>query len=141
MINYVKKLKEHGAKITPQRLALLEELERNKYVLLSAEDLLDKLKGDYPKLNLSTVYRNLELFFKAGFLHKRSEDERGLYKLQCAEHHHHHLSCTSCGVVVHLDYCPSDEMKALAAKEGFSLEDHTIELYGLCPSCQKEKES
>lgn len=125
--------------MTPQRLALLEELDKNKYRMISAEELIDKLKGDYPKLNLSTVYRNLDLFYQAGFLHRRTEEDRSLFKLQCSEHHHHHLTCKNCGVMIHLDYCPSEEMKSLAKDHGFTLEDHTLELYGICPKCQDNK--
>lgn len=137
--SYVQKLKDHKYKVTPQRLAIIEALEHSHHHFRSAEDILAGLKQTMPGLNLSTLYRNLEVFQACDFLHQMNQAGRQMFKLLCSDDHHHHLICTRCGKTTEFEFCPQSEMEELAAKEHFRLTSHTIELYGICSSCQKKE--
>lgn len=128
-------LKDKGYKKTRARQELLELLEQERDRMISAEELYSLVKDKLPEVNLSTLYRNLEIFENCGFLHRYSQEGKNLYKIRCHEDHHHHLICNQCGKVISLDYCPSKEMETLAKKHRFKLTSHVLELYGLCEDC------
>lgn len=82
-----------GFKNTKQRSAIMNLLaERN--TPLTAEEIGEAIAPSYPKLALSTVYRNLELFTNAGLLEK-SFFQDGVTRYSLAKGHHgHYLICT-----------------------------------------------
>ena len=57
-------------------------------------------------------------------------------------HHHHHLKCTSCGSVSDItanhgfERAVAVEAKTISNELGFQITGHSVDLYGLCPSCQ-----
>lgn len=134
--SYIDKLKQFQYKVTAQRLAILDELEQSRSHFRSAEDILASLRRSTPSLNLSTLYRNLEIFQACGFLHHMNQDGRQLFKLLCSDDHHHHLICTRCGKTTEFEFCPKTEMEQAASREHFRLMSHTIDLFGICAQCQ-----
>ncbi len=89
-------------------------------------------------MDLSTLYRNLELFVEAGIAEREIIDRVSHYRLKCSEDHHHHLICTGCNKVVHLDYCPIDDLSEIAKEHHYLLQEHRLEIFGLCEECQKK---
>ncbi|MFZ7102848.1 MAG: Fur family transcriptional regulator [Peptococcaceae bacterium] len=134
-------LKSHGYKITEQRKTILQVLAAHNQNLIPVEILLNKSKEIYPKTNMSTVYRNLEILEKLNLIYKvNTENNTTLYKLICsAEHHHHHLICKQCGKTEAIDFCPINTLKKLSRDKNFNLTDHKIELYGYCRDCEAAK--
>ena len=55
--SFKKKLKEKGLKVTNQRLLVLQVLAENKDRHLTAEDIYELVKEDYPEIGLATIYR------------------------------------------------------------------------------------
>jgi Fur family ferric uptake transcriptional regulator len=48
------------------------------------------------------------------------------------------MSCTDCGKVVEFESYAIENLQEKVANDlGFQLTGHVLELYGLCPSCQK----
>ncbi|GAH86214.1 unnamed protein product, partial [marine sediment metagenome] len=56
----VRKLSEQGYRLTPQRLMILSAIE-NSDNHISAEEIYAQVVAKYPNINISTVYRTLEL--------------------------------------------------------------------------------
>ena len=55
----------------------------------------------------------------------------------CEDHeHHHHLVCERCGHTVEIE--PPDEgwVNDIAQSYGYTVNSHTVEVFGLCPKCQ-----
>jgi Fe2+ or Zn2+ uptake regulation protein len=96
------------------------------------------------RLSQSSVYRNLAVLADAGVLRRLpSGGDFDLFELDEAlsGHHHHHLHCTSCSVVIdvpagpRLEHAVVAEAAELAADLGFAVAGHSVDLYGLCADC------
>ena len=139
--------KGRGFRITAAREAILEVLSRAGEHL-SAEDVYLGVHADHPQIGLTTVYRTLELLVQVGLVYKLDfGDKRARYELaQGPGHigHHHHLVCTGCGLVVdYTDFIDREielltlTEKGLSEKFGFTITNHLIQFYGLCPKCRQ----
>ena len=65
--SFKKKLKEKGLKVTNQRLLVLQVLAENKDRHLTAEDIYELVKEDYPEIGLATIYRTVQLYWKCNW--------------------------------------------------------------------------
>ena len=63
----INKLKERGYRLTPQRIMILSAIE-NSHGHISAEEIYTQIIASYPQVNISTVYRNLELLKRLGLV-------------------------------------------------------------------------
>ena len=94
-------------------------------------------------LSQSSVYRNLTILEDVGAVVRIvTGDDFSRYEL--AEHlteHHHHLICSDCGDVVDFRLDDSVEatldkaLHAAAAREGFAVSAHRLDLFGSCGKC------
>jgi Fe2+ or Zn2+ uptake regulation protein len=134
----IKKLKENQCRITPQRKAILDILAQHQYKLLTADALLELCQESNPDINLTTIYRNIELLDQLNLLYKMNIDRNTTaYKFICGNHHHHHLICLGCGKLVPIEYCPiTTALTDLVESKDFILTDHNLELFGYCKDCR-----
>lgn len=134
-------LKEKGYKLTKQRKSILEVLIENTGKFLSVEEIYLKSKDKYPKTNLSTVYRNMEVLEAIDIVHKTSiNGSSSSYEIACNNHHHHHVICKNCGKTETINFCPMKDMVSKFNNSGFTVTDHKLELYGYCNSCSNKSE-
>lgn len=132
-MDFREQLKLHGYKLTKQRQAILDVMQHNHDRLLSVEALNDELNQS---MDLSTIYRNLEILDSCGLMHKVQQGDKALYKLICHDHHHHHLICLQCGTTEVIDYCPIAELDKIAKQHKFQVQTHSLEVFGICQACQ-----
>jgi Fur family ferric uptake transcriptional regulator len=130
------RLAKAGLRATRQRLLVLETLADEPHDA-TAQEIYARLRLSGEPVGLATVYRTLSVLSERGvvdeFAHRPGES---CYRL-CGEGHHHHLVCASCHGVAELEGCEVDEWLAKAAKKhGFAPTKHTLEVSGLCASCQ-----
>ena len=136
-----KKIKAHGYKMTSQRKTILEVLVNNSGRFISAEKICEEAKKILPGINITTVYRNLELMENIDVLHKvRIKEGLSLYDVISIHTHHHHIICKSCARTEVIDLCPLENFVDMAEKKKFTLTDHIIELYGYCDKCRRKEE-
>ena len=101
-----KLLKERGLKTTSQRMAILRVLLSQPECHLTAEEIYDLVKKDWPDIGLATVYRNIQLLSEMNLIDKLNLDD-GYVRYEIGEpnqkshHHHHHMICVSCGKFLH----------------------------------------
>lgn len=90
-----------------------------------------------PKIAYSTVYRIVQTLVDDGKLISLDwKDRSGRFEWADRQHHHHAL-CNSCGVVQDIADSELKFNETLVAKKiGFKIQSHTIELKGICNSCQ-----
>ncbi|SNZ08206.1 Fur family transcriptional regulator, ferric uptake regulator [Persephonella hydrogeniphila] len=126
-----------GYRKTKQREAILKILERAEYPI-SAEQIFMELKKKGIDISLSTIYRNLEMLTKEGLVVKSYmiNEDKARYALPDKKNY---LVCEKCGKIVIIDNCPFDKFKEeLIEVHGFDITGHSIEVYGICPECQKK---
>lgn len=130
-------LTQKGCKNTRSRKAVIEQLEKLKRPV-TAEEVFLQIKTEGLSVNLSTVYRTLDLMESKGLVDKTiMNDNKARYELT-GEGHRHHLICTSCHKMIPIDFCPVEKLELDVSKETrFDITGHKLELYGLCPDCKK----
>ncbi|MED3661559.1 Fur family transcriptional regulator [Ureibacillus sp. FSL K6-8385] len=126
-------LKAHGYKKTDKRELILSMFEAtDKY--LTARDLLEVLKKDYPGMSYDTIYRNLATFVELGILEETELNGEKRFRMHCeVDHHHHHFICMKCGMVKEVSLCPMEMLESMLP--GYAIESHKFEIYGKCPEC------
>ena len=90
--NTIRKFAEQGYRLTPQRMMVLSAIE-NSTNHISAEEIYARVAAEYPHVNISTVYRTLELLKRLGLV-TETDLGGGRVRYHPAERgHHHHLIC------------------------------------------------
>jgi Fur family ferric uptake transcriptional regulator len=133
----IDELKNTGLKATAPRLKILELFQKAEQRHMTADDIYRQLLSEHSDIGLATVYRVLTQFEQAGILSRNHfEAGKAVYELR-NEDHHDHLVCLSCGKVEEfLDAEIERRQRNVATSRGWSLQDHAMALYGLCPGCQ-----
>jgi Fur family ferric uptake transcriptional regulator len=131
---------KHGLRSTEQR-RLVTEMFFATTEHLSIEDLLDRARGEEPKIGYATVYRTLKLLKECGLAFERHfGDGVSRYEVAWADEHHDHLICVECEKIIEFEDADIEELQhRVAARLGFMLVRHKLELYGLCAECQAKK--
>ena len=131
-------LSQQGYKLTRQRKAVVEVVAQAN-ARLSAAEVLAKAQGGCPDLGLTTVYRTLEILEHMGVIRRvHLDDGCEGFALASAEHGHH-LICSGCQATIEFEDCNlSSLLKRVAAQTGFTIEQHWLELVGVCPQCQRK---
>ncbi|MDR3565482.1 MAG: Fur family transcriptional regulator [Negativicutes bacterium] len=135
----IKRLKEKGCKITPQRRAVIQALQKLDQ-FPTAQEIFSDIKPANPDVSLDTVYRNLNLLVDMGVVNQINLPGKDVkvFELATAKHHHH-LVCLGCGQASCLNYCPVDEsVLRQAAGSEFQIVGHSLELYGYCTKCRRK---
>ncbi|MGB1990416.1 MAG: transcriptional repressor, partial [Cycloclasticus pugetii] len=56
----------------------------------------------------------------------------------CQDEHHDHILCVKCGRVDEFyDEMIEQRQKVIAKEKGYKITDHSLYIYGVCPSCAK----
>jgi len=133
----VTKLSKQGYRLTPQRLMILSAIE-NSANHISAEEIYAQVIDKYPHVNISTVYRTLELLKRLGLV-TETDLGGGRVRYHPAEKgHHHHLVCRQCGTIIDLDGALLSPLKSALLREyKFSADLRHLAIFGRCVKCSK----
>ena len=133
----VSKLSELGYRLTPQRVMVLSAIE-NSDNHISAEEIYAQIVAKYPQVNISTVYRTLELLKRLGLV---TETDLGGGRVRyhpADKGHHHHLVCQECGAIIDLDESLLSSLKSTLLREyKFSADLRHLAIFGHCAKCSK----
>jgi Fur family ferric uptake transcriptional regulator len=131
-------IKRAGLKVTLPRIKILDILKTSNRRHLSAEDVYKCLLERGDDIGLATVYRVLTQFEGAGLVCRHHfEGGQSVFELNRGGHHDH-LVCVKCGKVVEFfDEAIEERQKSITMQHEFTLEDHSLVIYGLCSSCRR----
>ena len=137
---YDERLKACGLKSTKQRRAILTVMAAGNRPF-TVDEVFLALKAGKTDISMSTVYRALESMSHKGMLRRvtLSGSDKMAYVIECAAHSHY-LVCSGCKKILPIANCPLGTYEEALAKEtGFEILGHRLDIYGLCPDCQKER--
>lgn len=126
-----------GLRSTRQRDLILDIfLSTHQHV--SVEELYLKVKASNSDIGHATVYRTLKLFSEAGLAREiLLHDGQTRYEHVVAGEHHDHLICTGCNSIIEFENETIEQLQTeIAARHGFLIKNHKLELYGLCSTCR-----
>lgn len=134
----IDRLTEAGHRLTPQRMMIVTAIE-NSTDHISAEEIYAQVAAKFPNVNISTVYRTLELLEKMGLV-TETDLGGGRVRYHPAEKgHHHHLICEQCGTVIDLDESVLAPLKdALLRQCHFVADLKHIGIFGRCVKCSQK---
>ena len=130
-------LRAQGHRLTPQRQIILDTLcEMGGHVTVA--ELYERVRGRYPAIDRSTVYRALDFFVGLGLVGAAEIGGAAVYEIAGHNDHspHHHLVCRVCGDI---DHVPDAAFAAFAARlrvdYGFAADLDSLTISGLCREC------
>ena len=122
-----------GLRMTDQRRTIagvLEAADDHPDVDAAAADA--RASAADPRISLATVYRTVKLFEESGILDKHDfGDGRARYETADREHHDHLIDMNSGEVIEFVDPDIEALQEKIAAKLGYTLKGHRLELYGV----------
>lgn len=128
-------LKKVSLKNTKQRFTILSIIEKSKEPV-TAEEIFKQLIQEDIKINLSTVYRTLNVLTEKSVLLKILKgDGTAAYEINDLSHNHY-ITCSMCNNSVLLDNCPMKDLsESVSQKTGFKVTGHSLQLTGICSDC------
>ncbi len=126
-----------GYRLTPQRMMVVSILHDSKGHV-TAEDIHGRMLELYPCVDISTVYRTLQLLKK---LHIVSETDMGGGSVQfemTGRQRHHHMVCRACGGAFPLDDELMEPLRSrLLEQYSFQADMDHFAIFGVCHRCQE----
>lgn len=123
-----------GYRLTPQR-TLVWDVLRADGGHLSAEQVCSLVQQQFPHVNISTIYRTLELLVGLDLVKETHLGPACRFFEVQEEVPHHHLVCEVCGGIAHVH---DDELgtlpQVLRAERGFTMRELTV--FGRCRDCR-----
>jgi len=100
-MEFLKLLKTNGLKATPQRVAVLKELDKKMHPTM--EEMYSGIKQDHPSMSLATVYKNVNVLREQGIVIEINVPN-GKMRYDYLSYPHIHMVCKKCGSVEDMDY-------------------------------------
>ena len=105
---------------------------------ISAEEIHTRVTSKYPNINISTVYRTLELLKELGLVYELDLGAGQVRYHPAEKGHHHHLVCQKCGTTIDIDESILARLQdVLLSRYHFDARIRHMAILGLCEKCQK----
>ncbi|MER5865710.1 Fur family transcriptional regulator [Kitasatospora sp. NPDC002040] len=127
-------LRGRGYRLTPQRQLVLEAVDALDHA--TPDELLHEVRKTASGVNISTVYRTLELLEELGLVsHAHLGHGAPTYHL-AGRHTHLHLVCRDCESVTETDTAIAAPLiDSLRAEHGFDTDLKHFAIFGRCSDC------
>lgn len=97
---------------------------------------IEDLTATVPSVGRATVFRTVKLLQELELVCRVPLEDGSVRYQRSHGEHHHHLVCRGCGSVAEFSDAELDQRILQQARaHGFTLEGHSLELYGLCAEC------
>ncbi|MGH8774983.1 MAG: Fur family transcriptional regulator [Jiangellaceae bacterium] len=127
-------LRARGYRLTPQRELVLDAVQQLDHA--SPEGVLTRVRQTAKGVNISTVYRTLDLLEKLGLVSHTHLGHGAPAYHATTEPDHVHLVCRRCQRVTEVEPdIAADLVETVAAKHGFHTDVRHLTLFGTCQDC------
>ncbi len=141
-MDWKKTLSQKGYRLTKPRKQVIELLETAE-VALSPQQIHHELQQKRCDLGLVSVYRTLDLLTNLELLTVVYDTQRNPGYMLSTAGHHHHIVCQQCHKA--MEFSGSNDIDGLVHRveeeTSFQVSSHFLQLFGLCPECQKIKDT
>ena len=128
---------ELGYRLTPQRLMVVKAVEEADSHI-SAEEIYLQVRAIYPHMNISTVYRTLELLGELGLVTETDMGDGRVRYHGIGKGHHHHLVCQKCGATIDVEESILNSLwDEIGKRYGFEVNMKHLAFFGLCARCRR----
>jgi Fur family transcriptional regulator, stress-responsive regulator len=133
-------LREHGLRVTAQRLAVLRAVSNQSHV--TADVVADAVRAEIGSISLQAVYDALGVLVETDLFRRiQPSGSPARFEVRVADNHHH-LICRGCGRVTDVD-CAVGAAPCLTAVDdmGYEVDEAEVIYWGRCSDCAKRKEA
>lgn len=134
-MNYSNILRNYDLKVTPQRLAIVQEL----YVCghLNIDQLYNKLLDKFPSISLATIYKNMNAMIEKIFVQEvKIPNEKSVYEL--TKENHAHFVCDCCKKIEDVQIDSTNLLKQVQSSLHYTINSASLIFNGVCSSCQNK---
>ena len=122
-------LDESNLKTTPQRLAILKELERKGHA--SIEEIYENIRDFFPSISLATIYKNITAMKDENIISEICLHQKPKFEIHKAPHAH--FICKKCSKV---EDVPLKKLLKDEIEKEFPNSEHELYIYGICKECR-----
>jgi Fur family transcriptional regulator, ferric uptake regulator len=127
-------LREKGYRLTPQRELVLRAVDRMGHA--TPDEILTAVREESQAVNVSTVYRTLELLEELGLVRHNHISDRAPTYHSTATPDHVHLVCRGCGGITEVSPEVIEPMTAMLQDTyGFTTDIGHLTVFGMCREC------
>ena len=131
MKNLKSLLENSSLKVTPQRLAILKELQTKGHA--SIEEIYSSIKEIFPTISLATIYKNITALQEENIISEITLFEKSKFEIK--KEPHAHFICKKCGLVKDLSL---EELIKDEVDKKYPNSQKELYIYGVCKECKKD---
>jgi len=133
-VGWEHELRSRGYRLTPQRQLVLEAVETLGHA--TPDDIAAEVRRVASTVNISTVYRTLELLEEVGLVtHTHLSHGAPTYHA-ASEQQHVHLVCRGCGRIEEVEPAVMDDVAQRLRRDiGFQVDVGHVSFFGRCRKC------
>jgi Fur family ferric uptake transcriptional regulator len=126
-----------GYRLTQPRRAVAQ-LVADQDGHFSAADLVALARSRRLGIGRATIFRTLDVMSEIGVVERIDLPNGEHAYVGCEPVHHHHVICARCARTTRVEDCGMSVVaREVARRTGYRIDEHRLELFGLCPACQR----
>ncbi len=129
MKNFKNLLEDSNLKTTPQRLAILKELDNKGHA--SIEEIYETIKEMFPSISLATIYKNINALKEEGIISEICLHQKPKFEIDKSPHAH--FICKKCGNVEDI---PFNDIIKNDFNQKYPDSQKELYIYGVCKKCK-----
>jgi Fur family ferric uptake transcriptional regulator len=130
-----------GYRLTEPRRALAAVIAEQAGHFTAA-DLVAETRARRLGIGRATVFRTLDVLEDLGAIERVDLPSGEHAYVACDPVHHHHIICSQCGRTDEIDDAGlRPVVREVTRQTGFRVDEHRLELFGLCPACVQDQRS
>ncbi len=133
--SWLEKLQSNGYRLTGSRRTVVEIIAESKRAL-SPLEVYELARSRDSRLGLVTVYRTLEKLEELNLIQRVHQPQGCQAFIAAFTGHQHLILCKKCGKV---EFFSGEDLedffKKIGCQTGYKVEEHWLQLFGVCSDC------
>ena len=135
MKNYTEILRNYNLKVTPQRLVIIESIDRSGHI--NIDRLYEEVKSKFNSISLATIYKNINSMINNMLLSEvKIPNEKSVYEI--VKEQHSHLVCNDCGDVIDIKIDTTRIVDCISEDYKFTIDKSDLVFSGKCEKCNSK---